>query len=323
MAATKAALIIAFARADGVERLLKSGKKAGVEIFYIAIDGPKTTGHSRIQARIIDIINDYRMNQNLEIRVWQRQENLGVAVSILTAINWFFSHEDQGVILEDDLALSSDFFAFSFSSLDYYRTNEEVWLISGSRMKQEIQGSGLSDWSNYPMIWGWASWSNRWADIYTQLLKENKPALRDILDRRSNYWYIGSERAKKGRIDTWDLPFANAQFCLKKFSVIPPVNLVSNLGFDEHAAHTSGNFYPLNHPASSLPSNWSLSATTDQFNANYYDQSIDRNLYRIQWHHKFLRIYAPLMDSIRPVKYQSNSNLIDRLARVQIPRQQA
>ena len=320
MAATKAALIIAFARADGVERLLKSCNEAGVETIYIAIDGPKTIEHFRIQTRMIDIINDYRMNRNLEIRVWQREVNLGVAVSILTAINWFFSQEDQGVILEDDLALSSDFFTFSFSSLDYYRTHEEVWLISGSRMKQEISGSGLSEWSHYPMIWGWASWSCRWADIYTELLKGNKPMFRDILDRRSNYWYIGSERAKKGNIDTWDLPFANAQFRLKKFCVIPPVNLVSNLGFDEYAAHTSGNFYPLNHPALPLPPNWALSSAADQLNANEYDESSDRNLYRMHWRHMFLRIYAPFIDSIRPIKHKPRSNLIERLAKVQIPK---
>ena len=65
MAATKAALIIAFARADGVERLLKSCNEAGVETIYIAIDGPKTIEHFRIQTRMIDIINDYRMNRNV------------------------------------------------------------------------------------------------------------------------------------------------------------------------------------------------------------------------------------------------------------------
>jgi hypothetical protein len=320
MAKAKAALIITFARPDGVQRLLKAGIDAGVETFFVAIDGPRTAEHSLLQNRIINIVEDFKITHGTEIKVWQRSENLGVAVSILTAIGWFFSQVDEGVILEDDLAPSEDFFTFSFAALESYRSIKDVWLISGSRMKEETLGSTINDWSNYPMIWGWATWSNRWLEIYTGLLEQNRPSILRFFDKRSNYWYIGSERAKRGQIDTWDLPFVNAQLRSKKFSIIPPVNLVTNLGFDEHAAHTTGNSYPLNHPTSPLPVDWALSSSPDHLNARAYDEFLDRELYKMRWFHKFLRIYAPFFTAFRMAKLNTRASLPMRLSKVKIPK---
>ena len=319
MANAKAALIIAFARPEGVQRLLKAGLDSGVKTFFVAIDGPRSSEHSLLQNRIINIVEDFRKVPGIEIRVWQRSKNLGVAVSILTAIAWFFSQVDEGVILEDDLAPSKDFFTFSFAALENYRSNQDVWLISGSRMKGETPGSTINDWSNYPMIWGWATWSNRWLEIYTALLERNRPSILRFFSKRSNYWYIGSERAKMGQIDTWDLPFVNAQLRSKRFSVIPPVNLVTNLGFDEHAAHTTGKSYPLNHPTAPLPVNWAFSSYPDSLNADVYDEFLDEELYKMHWFHRFLRIYGPFFTTFRMKKRNTKGSLPMRLAKVKIP----
>jgi hypothetical protein len=98
------------------------------------------------------------------------------------------------------------------------------------------------------------------------------------------------------------------------------VNLVTNLGFDEHAAHTTGNSYPLSHPTSPLPVDWAFSSSPDHLNARAYDEFLDRELYKMHWFHKFLRIYAPFFTTFRMAKLNTRASLPMRLAKVKIPK---
>lgn len=319
MATHKAALIIAFARTQGIIRILSSALEAGVTTVYIAIDGPRDANHVDLQKQMLHEIREYVSDKNVDVRLWHRKSNLGVAVSILTAIDWFFSYEEQGVILEDDLVASTDFFDFCFDALNFYKPNEFVWSISGSRMIAENRGNSVTEWSNYPMIWGWATWSNRWKEMRAALLSQSKPALYKVFDKKINYWYLGAKRAKRGLVDTWDLPLAYAQCQLGRFTVIPTVNLVSNIGFDEHAAHTSGEAFPLNHPIISLSDNWSFSNEPDIEIADKYDDLLDENLYKITFRHKFLRIYGPILDFHHSRNYPGKGDLAFRLSKVSLP----
>jgi hypothetical protein len=319
MAIHKAALIITFARTQGVIRILSSAIMSGVTTVYIAIDGPRDKSHVDLQIQMLKEIRHYVADKNIDVKLWHRDTNLGVAASIITAIDWFFSNEEQGVILEDDLIAEPDFFDFCFEALDFYKSDELVWSISGSRMNPENGENPITEWSNYPMIWGWATWSNRWKEMRSALLIYPKPTFYNLFDKKINYWYLGAMRANQGLVDTWDLPLAYIQSQLGLFTVIPTVNLVSNLGFDEHAAHTSGQAFPLSHPIISLNDIWSFSKKPDSEVAKKYDYLLDRNLYKISFRHKFLRIYAPILDFYHSKSHASKGDLAFRLSKVSLP----
>jgi hypothetical protein len=291
---------------------------SGVKNFYVAVDGPRNSQVQNLQKEMLGVISEFEDSNGVKVNLWRREENLGAAVSVVTAIDWFFSNESMGVVLEDDLLPSPDFYSFASAGLNFYRNNRNVWMVSGSRMNPETTNPISNDWSFYPMIWGWAGWRDKWLEMRQVFEGKDKARFNSVLNRRYNFWFIGSSRAKTGVIDAWDVPLAFAQWSRKKLSVIPPVNLVTNIGFDSHATHTSGSNFPLNHPTSKLSPLFAFQHQPEFGSAESYDAILERSLFKIRRHHILLRFYGPVLNKIR----KGNKNLGDlksRLAKVSIP----
>ena len=52
------------------------------------------------------------------------------------------------------------------------------------------------------------------------------------------YWRSTFDRVSRGEVDTWDYQWAYATFKSDGVSVMPAVNLISNIGFGAEATHT-------------------------------------------------------------------------------------
>ena len=312
-------LIVTYARSGGLIRLLEGCASAGIRKFYVAVDGSRSQESLEEQKVMRDYLASFQKNSDFEIEVWWRTENLGPAVSVLTAINWLFSHEEVGVILEDDLEPNLDFFEFVDKGLTKYQGSDNVWIISGSRLVDPDSKLGSAAWSLYPMTWGWATWASKWDQMYKELLSEPVCLWRNWFNRRANYWDIGSKRSKASFIDAWDLPLASAQFRLKKLTLIPPVNLVRNVGFDSQATHTLSNQFPLNVPTFKLPLNFNYPIFPKILRKLLYDLDLDVKVYSISQKHSFLRIWSYFTDRYYFKSIYPNS-LKQRIGRVVIPK---
>jgi len=245
MVSNRVALIIAYKRVSYLKESIRILIECGVSRIYVAIDGPKDKQDSFEQKELIDFLNSLSPD-NCEIILWKRDRNLGIAISIISGLDWFFSHEEAGIIVEDDLKFDHAFVNFIFEGLEQYEQNNEVWMISGSNFVKE--GGCKSQFVNYPIIWGWGTWGSRWSEI-RRFTPELNVSFKDF--RFSNvyfFWLIGLLRVKALTIDTWDIPIAYLMKSRKKYCVIPPVNLVSNMGFDHFSTHTINNEFPLNLP---------------------------------------------------------------------------
>ena len=313
-------LIVTYARPEGLRKILEISSSAGARDIYVAIDGPKDELTASKQFAILNEIRDFEVKNAIKIKVWQRDRNLGAAVSVVTAIDWFFTNESAGLIFEDDLIPSIEFFSFAKLGLENYEHNKEIWMISGSRMNRVIQNKNTNDWSLYPMIWGWATWRSRWSMMKLAFTSDEKEAT-SFFSARANFWKVGAFRAKIGMVDAWDMPLAYFQWSNSKFSVIPPVNLVTNVGFDSAATHTSGEHYPLSHPIMELPQSFQFEKVPDISSAHEYDRDLERELFGIKWHHSFLTMYRSLIDKVRNQNMRLGS-LEERLNKVVIPQKE-
>ena len=62
-------------------------------------------------------------------------KNLGCKKGVSKAVSWFFEHEEQGIILEDDCVPHPDFFIFCENLLDRYSKEYKVTTITGSNFQ--------------------------------------------------------------------------------------------------------------------------------------------------------------------------------------------
>ena len=301
-----AVLIIGYSRPNGILSLLNALVSIKVRDIYIAIDGPRNLGAMRAQNRILEIIAEFEENSKSSIHVMTRSQNLGVAGGVLNAIDWFFSCEEMGVILEDDLIISNDFFHYALNTLTKFKQVSDVWMISGTQIfPNEIAYNEIS-WCNYPMIWGWASWRDKWLEMRESLLRDKPIKVRNLFDRRYLYWAIGGNRALSGKVDTWDTQLAFEFIVQKKLCVLPPVNLVSNIGNDEVASHTHKSNLSMNLAISSLGVDSYSTDMPKEGNLLKYNSLLEKRVFKIKWRHLFVPYDSFLFDSFYyPRKYRT------------------
>jgi hypothetical protein len=140
------------------------------------------------------------------------------------------------------------FFRYCQEMLERYRGDKRVGTISGDNFQfAQRYGKDSYYFSKYVHVWGWASWRDRWQDSYDVAI-QNWPRVRDegrVADmvgnhREAEYWKKVFERVHQGQIDTWDYQWVFANWLNGRANILPAVNLISNIGFDQNATHTTG-----------------------------------------------------------------------------------
>jgi len=293
----------------GIDKLLKSIQVGQVSKIYLAVDGPRNTTDTESQAVLIGLVTDFAANHGLSISIWHRKSNLGIAVSIISAIDWFFASEPFGVILEDDLVLGEDFISFVLKSRKLIDTKPQVMMISGNQFFPDA-GSTKMKATHYPQIWGWATTSEKWQILRRGLLEQDRIHLRDFLTPRRSFWAIGARKALTGKIDTWDIPIARFMNSTSKLCLLPPCNLVSNIGFDEHASHTTSNTFPLNVPTARLTCEKLGFEIPPYLEIRKYDLNLEKYVFRIS----LKRILSLPWGLLKTLKAKESSSLLRRLA---------
>lgn len=185
-----------------------------------------------------------RIDWDCEVTTLFREKNAGCKHAMSNGIDWFFKHEEEGIILEDDCLPSRSFFFYCEELLEKYRSDDSVYLISGQNIR-EIDPLIESDYgfTKFALIWGWASWRSVWKmyDVHisdwpankNEILKRVSPFLRARL-----FWLRKFDTMHDQKVDTWDYQLSYLILKDGGRTIIPKKNLISNIGFDDRGTHT-------------------------------------------------------------------------------------
>jgi hypothetical protein len=230
-------LFLVFNRPETTQEVFEAIRKAKPRRLYIAADGPRADRAGEIekcqQVRLIATNIDW----DCEIQTLFRDANVGCRRAVSEAISWFFKHEEQGIILEDDCNPVNSFFRYCDELLIAYSGDKRVGQISGFNRGVSLSTSYSYFFSQDSPIWGWATWRDRW-DLY-------KDDVADIAALSDYHEYTGAKRkfllalrSARGEIDTWDYLWTFALTDNNLLSTIPSTNLITNIGFGGDATHT-------------------------------------------------------------------------------------
>ena len=126
-------LVLAFNRADHVVEAMKAIKVYQPKRLYLECDGPRKAKEGEQEAveatrkAMLDSID-----WPCEIKTLFREENMGCAHAVNDAITWFFRHEEYGIICEDDIILSPDFFSIMRRTVAKIRRRRKDYADFGS-----------------------------------------------------------------------------------------------------------------------------------------------------------------------------------------------
>ena len=240
-----AVLFLVFNRPNTTAQVFHSIRNAKPPRLYIASDGARADreGEAEKVAKVREIVA--AVDWPCEVKTLFRGVNLGCKLAVSGAITWFFEHEEQGIILEDDCLPHPDFFTFCEAMLARYATDDRVWVITGDNFQSGLRrGDASYYFSYYNHVWGWASWRRAWqkADMDIRFWPEWKRSAAwralwtDSVARK--YWERVFDRMYRAEIDTWDYPWTASVWYHGGLTATPNVNLVSNIGFGPDSTHT-------------------------------------------------------------------------------------
>lgn len=283
------ALLLCYSRYLNLIPTIVELENQGVKKFYIAIDGQKNS-QSNVSNHFDNEIKKLKQRSKSELIILKRPHNLGTSAAIISSLDWFFAKEEEGLIIEDDLIISKSFVEFCVAALAEYQNFERIWLVSGNQLFEREELSYSNEFSTFPLIWGWATTRNKWVEMREAMLSD--PGLIKIKhDRRcQEFWRAGSRRALAGVVDSWAILLASQMHSLRKYCVLPTVNLVSNVGVDEHAVHTQLVGWPHNLAVEVIKKPFKFAPMIESSEIATVDFMLESQLYKIRWRHILLPI---------------------------------
>ncbi len=238
-------LMLVFNRPAETQRVFDAVKAAKPSRLYVAADGARA--HKPADKELSNQTREIfkQIDWPCELKTLYREQNLSCGPAVSSAITWFFEQEEMGIILEDDCLPAPDFFGFCKTMLNYYKNDEQVMQICGSNFQQGIKrGDASYYFSMHSFIWGWATWRRAWNHYNYELnnIQNDKLLNLDYYTQHNGlkrYWKQTFLYSKKQLFNTWDYQWALTILNQKGVSLVPNVNLITNIGNTDNSAHGS------------------------------------------------------------------------------------
>lgn len=241
-------LFLVFNRPDTTRRVFEAIRAAKPSRLYVAADGPRQGRPEEEQRCALVRRIATEVEWPCEVRTLFQDDNLGCREGPYAGIDWFFRHEEAGIILEDDVLPVCSFFEYCDELLSHYKNDDRVGMVSGSNFvaRPNDRPDGYL-FSRYTHIWGWATWRRAWQNY--DLAMDEWPRWRDEgglkrmpgSNRRfESYWHDIFESVYSGKMTScWDYQWLFACWRVGALTILPQVNQTENLGFGTQATHTT------------------------------------------------------------------------------------
>jgi hypothetical protein len=311
-------LFLIFNRFENTKHVFSQIKLYKPEVLYIAADGPRDIIEE--EKNICEKTRSYvisNIDWNCEVHTLFRDDNLGCGKAISQAIDWFFTHVEQGIILEDDCFPSLNFFEYAHVMLNKYKDSPSVMHISGvSILPESLKINNGYYYSVYPSIWGWATWRTSWNKYnfsMSNMVDFNSVNFSFKDFNQYIYWKERFGMVKNKMFDTWDYQWLFCLWLHNGISISPLNNLVTNIGFSKEANHTKN----IKSIASKLPlETFSADLELHHVQNEYYDDFTFYRLYKeinVSSIKELKKIIKPFKNSILKKMLQNKYTFRDKL----------
>lgn len=202
-------------------------------------DGPKREEDATQVAQVRAYLESVRNFRS--VRIQCRENNLGLARSIISGVSETLDIHKNVIVLEDDMVTSPYFLNYMNEGLTRFENDDRVISIHGFSypVSQALPGAFFLKGAD---CWGWATWQRGWALFNPdgQHLLDSLRA-RELLrafDFDGAYPYSKMlDKQIKGQNDSWAIRWYASAFLAGKLTLYPGRSLVHNIGNDGSGTH--------------------------------------------------------------------------------------
>ena len=242
-----AILVLGYRRPKQIRELLLQLKDISKKKIYVSLDSAPHNNQklSREVHETHEAVKALKEKLDLEVRF--AASHMGCYKGVKSAIDWFFDRETIGLILEDDLKVSEQIIQVSSELIEIAKEDPSIGSISLYRANGydlNAPPEKMLSYSQYPTSWGWITWRNKWQKIISDV-----PSGLSAIKLRSVFlshggligyrrWDRVAKNLESGELDSWAYRWLFTHWLLNWNTLVSPINLIENCGFDGNATHT-------------------------------------------------------------------------------------
>jgi hypothetical protein len=251
-------ILFAYARPDHLNQTLDGLRANQVPLIYAFSDGPKGEQDA---SKVMGVRKILRSIDWCEVRLTERETNLGLGRSILVGVTEVLRKFDAIIVFEDDLICVPGTYNYLCAALEHYRDDTRVMSVTGWThpliTPSDVIDQPYFDGRAESLAWG--TWGRAWDGMATDaktLMKKYKAEEIDI------YKY-GADLPSMARVELrhniWAVRFLFWHILNRGLCLRPPWSMVEHIGWDFQGtnAKEAGIWAaaPLR-PCPSIPSQW-------------------------------------------------------------------
>lgn len=209
--------------------------------LFVYSDGPRTADNEEAVQTVREYLRTVRGFKS--VTLIEREENRGLASSVIAGVGEVLSRTTSVIVMEDDLLTSRNFLQFVNAALATYEQRPDVFSVTGYNYPLDIPSTYPEDayLSYRSSSWGWGTWRDRWSRVdwsisdYAEFLRD--PEAQERFRRGGDDLQPMLELQMSGKLDSWSIRFDYAHYRHDAFCVHPVVSKVQNIGFDGSGVH--------------------------------------------------------------------------------------
>ena len=232
-------LIVGFNRPHLISQLITAIRQEKPRVVFFAQDGARTGNETdqRLCEETRVTINEIDWECSLYTLI--SSENMGTKQRLTSAVDRVLRDFKSVIILEDDCIPTKGFLGWATQMSRHLENNSKIGMLSGNRF--DFTGATCT-LSRFPRTWGWVTNRENWNGFKPDQRLEIEKVKTAIAQNVKNpfarrHWYARYSIAISDK-HMWDVQWTIHLWTKNKKTLVPPVNLVSNLGGGEDATHT-------------------------------------------------------------------------------------
>ena len=231
-------ILFAYNRPGDLERTLECLNTNSIHLIYAFSDGPK---EEKEKANVEKVRKILRSIDWFEVRLFERNTNLGLGRSILTGVTEVLSKHNAAIVFEDDLVCVPGTYDYLCSALEAYRDDERVMSVTGwthpSVTPLDVRDQPYFD--GRAECWVWGTWARAWQGMETDaktLMKRCKAEGIDIYKYGAD---LVSMAEAELRQNIWAVRFLYWHILNRGVCLRPPWSMVEHIGWGDKATNAT------------------------------------------------------------------------------------
>ncbi|MCJ8210721.1 glycosyltransferase [Mucilaginibacter sp. RS28] len=177
------------------------------------------------------------------VRIIAREQNMGLANSIISGVTQLVNDYGKVIVFEDDLLSSPYTLQYFNEALQRYQHQEQVMHI-GAYM-YDLKSPELPETFFYRAAtsWGWATWARAWKnfepDVDVLMKQFDREKIRAFsIEGTMNFWKQMLQ-FKAGKNNSWAIRWYASIFLKNGLTLNPSHSLIQNIGHDGSGVHSN------------------------------------------------------------------------------------